>query len=90
MKVERLAALQAVLAAQQAAFNQACEGRDLAVLFDRPGRRAGQLIGRSPYMQPVHADAPSHLYGRIASVRIERTHPVALHGRLNGDFVHAA
>ena len=35
----------------------------MPVLFDRPGRRAGQLLGRSPYMQAIHAVAPAdHIY----------------------------
>ena len=25
-------------------------------LFDKPGRHAGQIVGRSPYMQSVHAE----------------------------------
>ena len=33
-----------------------CVGRTLPVLFERPGRHAGQLVGRSPYLQPVHVD----------------------------------
>jgi len=70
VKAERLDALQALLNEQQQAFNAACVGRVLGVLLDRPGRRPGQLVGRSPYMQPVHAEAPDSLLGTVQPLRI--------------------
>ena len=81
-KAERLSMLQALLGEQQSAFNRSCEGRTLAVLFEGPGRHGGQLVGRSPYMQSVHADAPRHLAGRIVDVRIWTGRPNSLSGRL--------
>ena len=72
VKEARLHRLQALLDEQQRAFNTAQEGRILPVLFEKPGRRgAGQLAGRSPYLQAVHAQAPDRLIGRIVPVRIE-------------------
>lgn len=56
VKTERLAALQALLNTQQKAFNDASVGRVFDVLFERRGKRAGQLVGRSPYLQAVHVD----------------------------------
>ena len=53
IKSERLARLQAAIDRQQAAFNGRCLGRTFDVLFDKPGRYAGQIVGRSPYLQPV-------------------------------------
>ena len=44
----------------------------MAVLLERPGRRSGQLVGRSPYMQAVHVAASRHLLGRVVPVRIDR------------------
>jgi tRNA-2-methylthio-N6-dimethylallyladenosine synthase len=70
VKAERLARLQALLEEQQRAFNEATVGRVLPVLFERPGRHAGQALGRSPYLQAVHAEAPQHLIGQIVPVRI--------------------
>ena len=70
VKAARLAALQSLLRSQQTAFNRACVGRSLLVLFERPGRHAGQLIGRSPYMQACYADAESHMIGEIVDVCI--------------------
>ncbi|HEX8374300.1 MAG TPA: tRNA (N6-isopentenyl adenosine(37)-C2)-methylthiotransferase MiaB, partial [Geminicoccaceae bacterium] len=57
-KAERLAAMQAVLDAQARAFNEACLGRRMPVLLEREGRHAGQLVGKSPYLQAVHVEAP--------------------------------
>jgi len=71
VKEERLARLQALLNDQQAAFNQACVGRALPVLFERAGRRPGQVVGRSPYLQPVHITAPESLIGEIRAVEIQ-------------------
>ncbi len=90
VKAERLAALQALLAEQQQSFNRAFEGRTTPVLLERPGRHAGQLIGRSPHMQAVHALAPASCLGRIVPVRIDRAHAVSLSGRLDREIDDAA
>jgi len=71
VKEERLARLQALLDEQQRGFNAAQAGLTLPVLFEKPGRHPGQLIGRSPYLQAVHATAPDHLIGQIVPVVIE-------------------
>ena len=83
VKSERLARLQALLEAQQRAFNTAQVGRDLPVLFERPGRHPGQIIGRSPYLQAIHCDGGEALIGRIAPVRIVG----AAHNSLAGDLM---
>jgi tRNA-2-methylthio-N6-dimethylallyladenosine synthase len=70
VKAERLAALQSLLQQQQQAFNEASIGTVLPVLFEKPGRHAGQLVGRSPYLQPVHADLPAERIGAVLPVRI--------------------
>jgi tRNA-2-methylthio-N6-dimethylallyladenosine synthase len=77
-KKVRLAALQALLREQQQAFNQATVGSFLPILFTGPGRHSGQIIGRSPYLQPVHLTAPSDLIGSIRNVQIEAAHPNSL------------
>ena len=84
VKAARLAALQDALNARQIAFNKSCEGRVMPVLFDREGKRPGQLIGRSPYMQSVYAQAPDALRGGIADVRIEAGYANSLAGSLAG------
>jgi tRNA-2-methylthio-N6-dimethylallyladenosine synthase len=82
VKNERLQRLQALLLEQQAAFNAECVGRTLPVLFEKPGRHAGQIIGRSPYLQSVHLHAPEAMIGRIAPVAIGAAGGNSLSGAL--------
>lgn len=70
VKNERLAFLQEELMRQQNIFNQSCIGKTMDILLDRPGRQPGQLIGRSPFMQPVHTPAGTGSVGNIVHVRI--------------------
>ncbi|MEJ2122211.1 MAG: tRNA (N6-isopentenyl adenosine(37)-C2)-methylthiotransferase MiaB [Alphaproteobacteria bacterium] len=81
-KSARLEALQTLLNEQQAAFNVETVGRTLPVLFERAGKRPGQLVGRSPYMQAVHVDEAGVPLGEIAEVTITRGHANSLAGRL--------
>ncbi len=85
VKSQRLAALQDLLTRQQRAFNAACQGRVMDVLFERPGRNAGQLAGRSPWLQAVHTDAPAALIGTIARVRVTGVGPNSLAAELVGE-----
>jgi tRNA-2-methylthio-N6-dimethylallyladenosine synthase len=80
VKTERLAALQELLSDQQRAFNDSCVGRVLPVLFEKPGRHPGQLVGRSPYLQSVHAELREDRIGDIIAVRIEAAQPNSLAG----------
>ena len=80
VKDARLQAVQALLREQSAAFNADAVGRTLPVLFTGPGRRPGQLSGRSPYLQPVHVEAPSALIGRVVPVKIGHGTPTSLSG----------
>lgn len=82
VKSERLAELQKLLSDHQKGFNETMRGRKLKVLFEKPGRQKGQLIGRSPYLQAVHAEAPDHLRGQLAEVEIVDIMPNSLTGRL--------
>ena len=70
VKTERLHALQALLWEQQAAFNASKVGQTIPVLVTGKGRMAGQVHGRSPWMQAVHFDAPVHLIGTIVDVKV--------------------
>ena len=81
---DRLARLQALLNEQQTAFQQGCVGRVLPVLVEKPGRNAGQMVGRSPYLQAVHMDADAALAGRIVDVEITGSATNSLAGRLAG------
>jgi tRNA-2-methylthio-N6-dimethylallyladenosine synthase len=83
MKGERLARLQDLLGEQQIAFNRACAGRTMPVLFDRRGKGERQLVGRSPWLQSVHVEeAPENLFGQIVEVEIEEGYRNSLRGRL--------
>ncbi len=83
MKSERLARLQDLLGEQQIAFNRACAGRTMPVLFDRRGKGERQLVGRSPWLQSVHVEeAPENLFGQIVEVEIEEGYRNSLRGRL--------
>jgi tRNA-2-methylthio-N6-dimethylallyladenosine synthase len=82
VKNARLQALQALLTGQQDAFNAACVGRILSVLFEKPGRKENQAVGRTPYLQPVHVEGAVRLIGRISEVRIESALPNSLKGIL--------
>ena len=68
---ERLQRLQALIRLQQDRTNAASVGQAMPVLFTGRGRRPGQLSGRSPILQAVHADAPETLIGTVAMVKIE-------------------
>jgi tRNA-2-methylthio-N6-dimethylallyladenosine synthase len=82
VKAERLARLQDCIDRRQGAFNQGCAGRSFEVLFEKPGRLPGQVVGRSPYLQPVQVMAPSSLIGDIATVRITGVGSNSLFGTL--------
>ena len=79
---ERLQRLQEVLKSQQRSAQDAMVGRDLAVLFEREGRRDGQLVGKSEYLHAVHADCGAHMIGAVGRVRIVRSEPNSLTGQL--------
>ncbi len=81
-KAERLAALQDLLESQRQAFNRAWVGRRFDVLFEKPGRHEGQIIGRSPYLQAVFAEGPISAIGGVAEVEILETGPNSLRGRI--------
>jgi tRNA-2-methylthio-N6-dimethylallyladenosine synthase len=89
VKDARLAELQALLKAQQDAFNAACVGRTLPVLIERTGRHGGQMGGRTPYLQAVHLPAPSSLLGAVVDVDILSANPNSLTGALAVPAVRA-
>ncbi|MEM7499026.1 MAG: tRNA (N6-isopentenyl adenosine(37)-C2)-methylthiotransferase MiaB [Pseudomonadota bacterium] len=82
VKADRLARLQALLVEQQTAFQQAMVGREIDVLVEKPGREPGQMVGRSPWLQPVHFDAPADSRGTLRRVRITAAYPNSLRAAL--------
>ena len=77
---ERLQRLQAQIVADQTAFNDRTVGRTTDVLLERPGKFAGQLIGKSPWLQSVHVLAPDLSIGDIVTVNITDSGPLSLKG----------
>lgn len=96
IKSERLTALQALLGEQQINFNKKSVGKTMDVLLEREGKEAGQLVGRSPYLQAVHVDVTntmqsnnssdtvSHMMNKLAKVEIVEAGPRSLKGKLAG------
>jgi len=78
VKDERLQRLQTLLGEQQAAFAASRVGSTMDVLVEKPGRHAGQRVGRSPWLQPVIVDEKAGEIGDIVSVRITKAGPNSL------------
>jgi len=84
VKGERLTELQNRLNAGQRAFNESCVGIVMPVLLENRGRHPGQLVGRSPYMQAVHVDAPAETMGTFVDLEITSAHGNSLGARIAG------
>ena len=78
---ERLQRLQALLNEQQIAFNRASVGRRTTLLIERDGRKPGQRIGKSPWLQSVHAETDAPI-GSLIDVDIVSAGPNSLGGAL--------
>jgi tRNA-2-methylthio-N6-dimethylallyladenosine synthase len=79
-QIERLARLQAAIDAEQDVFNRRAVGTSCEVLFEKAGKYPGQLVGRSPYLQPVHVTATPDLIGEIRRVNIHAIDRYSLFG----------
>ena len=80
-KDARLAELQDLLNQQQRDFNRASLGRVVPVLLEKPGRREGQLVGKTPHAQAVHIDG-EHRIGDVVDVRIVDLGRFSLKGQI--------
>ena len=81
-KIERLARLQEAIDRHQDNFNAACLDRCFDVLMEKSGRLPGQIVGRSPFLQPVHVMAPTSLIGEIVPVHVSGLGANSLFGSL--------
>ncbi|MBU0779985.1 MAG: tRNA-2-methylthio-N6-dimethylallyladenosine synthase [Loktanella salsilacus] len=79
---ERLSRLQALLTQQQRKIQDDMVGRTVGVLFEKPGRIDGQMIGKSDYLHAVYADAPADVLGQVRQVRITVAGTNSLGGEL--------
>jgi tRNA-2-methylthio-N6-dimethylallyladenosine synthase len=82
VKDERLRALQALLVEQQRQTNDQTIGSTQQVLFEKSGRKDGQIIGKSPYLQSVHVVGDVSLIGQVHPVRILKNKAFSLEGEL--------
>ena len=82
VKKERLDELQTLLFDYQTKFNEACVGKTFGVLFEQQGRHKGQLIGRTPYMQNLHAKADINMLNKIVDVKVEQATTNSLSGKV--------
>jgi tRNA-2-methylthio-N6-dimethylallyladenosine synthase len=78
VKDERLQRLQALLMEQQGSFAVSLIGRTIDALIEKPGRQPGQIVGRSPWLQPVILDETAGEIGDIVKVRIIRVGQTSL------------
>jgi tRNA-2-methylthio-N6-dimethylallyladenosine synthase len=79
---ERLQRLQSAINAGQSAFNAASVGRRTDLLLERKGKLAGQLIGKSPWLQSVHVISPDAAIGDMISVDLVSAGPNSLEGAI--------
>lgn len=82
VKKERLNILQDLLFSQQLKFNKECVGKVFPVLFEMKGRHKGQLIGRTPYMQNLHADLGNDSLNKIINVQVTEATTNSLSGKV--------
>ncbi len=66
----RLQELQALITTQQRAVQDAMVGREVQVLYEKPGRREGQMVGKSDHLHAVHVQHPEGQVGQLVRVRI--------------------
>ena len=85
VKKERLKILQELLASYQLKFNQDSIGKVMPVLFDIKGRHKGELIGRTPYMQNLHAEVSREFCDKIVNIRVTGANVNSLSGVLEED-----
>jgi tRNA-2-methylthio-N6-dimethylallyladenosine synthase len=76
---DRLQRLQARIADHSIAFNKSCVGRDMRILIDRVGRKPGQMIGKSPWLQSVFVSTDARI-GEMVDVHVTQALPNSLGG----------
>lgn len=76
----RLQELQALITQQQRAAQEAMVGREVGVLYEKAGRLAGQMVGKSDHLHAVHVTDPDGRVGDLVRVRIRASAPNSLSG----------
>jgi tRNA-2-methylthio-N6-dimethylallyladenosine synthase len=78
---ERLQRLQQRINARQLAFNRSKVGVETQILIEREGRHAGQVIGRSPWLQSVHVECHAQP-GDLIDVTLVAAGPNSMSGAI--------
>ncbi|NOD77201.1 MULTISPECIES: tRNA (N6-isopentenyl adenosine(37)-C2)-methylthiotransferase MiaB [unclassified Ruegeria] len=79
---ERLQRLQALITQHQREIQDSMVGRTVRVLFEKPGRLTGQMVGKSEYLHSVHVKGPEIETGDLKEVRITESGANSLAGEL--------
>lgn len=66
----RLQILQKLIRKQQTAFNTSCLNKTMPVLFEKKGKHAGQVIGKTPYGQSIVVVAKEDIIGSILQTKV--------------------
>jgi tRNA-2-methylthio-N6-dimethylallyladenosine synthase len=82
VKTARLAALQSLLGNQQRDFNASKVGAVVPVLFAEAGRKPGQILGKSPWLQSVYVEGGAEMIGSIVNVRLLAAYALSLAGEV--------
>jgi len=82
VKDDRLQRLQALIFDQQKAAQDAMVGKTVGVLFEKPGRFPGQMVGKSDHLHAVHVQADGLEPGDLRQVRIIASGRNSLKGAL--------
>lgn len=82
VKTERLAELQNLITEQYFEFNKSTVGQTLPVLFERRGKKEGQLQGRTPFYQAINVPANERLLGEFVDVTVTSATANALVGEV--------
>ncbi|SPH20487.1 tRNA-2-methylthio-N(6)-dimethylallyladenosine synthase [Ascidiaceihabitans donghaensis] len=79
---DRLQRLQGLITHHQRAIQDAMVGRTVGVLFEKPGRMDGQMVGKSDHLHAVHVKDCSAAIGEVRPVRIVSAGTNSLAGEL--------
>ena len=81
-KSERLLSLQSLLTLHQKNFQKRMIGNKYPVLIEKKGKEIDQVVGRSPYLQPVFIKGSIDLLGNIVPVEMKSYRTNSLEGEI--------
>ena len=86
VKTERLMRLQTLLLEQQKEAYESVVGKVLPVLLTEKGKKDGQLIGYTPYLQSTHVSLDDSYLNKIVSLKITKASATSLSSELSCDI----